>query len=66
MLFMKMDLAKDATYFFLGQSTYCSKLAAHCETIHRQVQVINLDPAAENFDYPIYAGQRFSFSFLTT
>ncbi|RUS80690.1 hypothetical protein EGW08_011556 [Elysia chlorotica] len=41
-----------------GKSTYCSKLAAHCETIKRQVQVINLDPAAENFDYPVYADVR--------
>ncbi|GFO43217.1 gpn-loop GTPase 3 [Plakobranchus ocellatus] len=41
-----------------GKSTYCSKLATHCETIKRQVQVINLDPAAENFDYPVFADVR--------
>lgn len=34
-----------------GKSTYCATMQAHCETIHRTVDVINLDPAAEYFEY---------------
>lgn len=29
----------------------------HCQTLNRSVQVVNLDPAAEHFDYPVMAGQ---------
>lgn len=36
-----------------GKSTYCSTISKHCETIGRVVQVVNLDPAAEHFDYPV-------------
>jgi GTPase SAR1 family protein len=36
-----------------GKSTYCSYLAQHCETIKRTVHVVNLDPAAEVFTYPV-------------
>eukprot|EP00053_Salpingoeca_punica_P006988 m.64794 g.64794 ORF g.64794 m.64794 type:complete len:272 (+) comp13949_c0_seq2:76-891(+) len=36
-----------------GKSTYCSALARHCEAAHRTVHIVNLDPAAEAFDYPI-------------
>ena len=25
----------------------------HCENIHRTVSVVNLDPAAEHFSYPV-------------
>ena len=28
----------------------------HCENVQRSVQVVNLDPAAEHFDYPVLAG----------
>ena len=28
----------------------------HCEALRRTVRVVNLDPAAEVFDYPILAG----------
>lgn len=28
----------------------------HAETLNRSVQVVNLDPAAEHFDYPVMAG----------
>ena len=28
----------------------------HCEAIGRVVQVVNLDPAAEHFDYPVSVG----------
>ena len=34
-----------------GKSTYCSNLARHCEDIRRQIHLVNLDPAAEYFDY---------------
>ncbi|XP_031399549.1 GPN-loop GTPase 3-like [Punica granatum] len=36
-----------------GKSTYCSSLYQHCQTIGRNIHIINLDPAAENFDYPV-------------
>ncbi|KMZ59365.1 GPN-loop GTPase-like protein [Zostera marina] len=36
-----------------GKSTYCSSLHQHCEAIGRRVDIINLDPAADNFDYPV-------------
>ncbi|KAK8694196.1 hypothetical protein V6N13_071752 [Hibiscus sabdariffa] len=36
-----------------GKSTYCSSLYRHCETLGRSIHIVNLDPAAENFDYPI-------------
>lgn len=38
------------------QSTYCSNLVRHCQDIKRTIHVINLDPAAEHFDYPVDAG----------
>ncbi|KAG1681400.1 GPN-loop GTPase 3 [Nymphon striatum] len=34
-----------------GKSTYCSTILAHTEAMNRPVKVINLDPAAEYFDY---------------
>ncbi|CAI9300913.1 unnamed protein product [Lactuca saligna] len=36
-----------------GKSTYCSSLFQHCETTGRTIHIVNLDPAAENFDYPV-------------
>jgi len=36
-----------------GKSTYCSSLYEHCETIGRTMHVVNLDPAAEIFNYPV-------------
>ncbi|KAL8549133.1 hypothetical protein ACS0TY_008116 [Phlomoides rotata] len=36
-----------------GKSTYCSSLNQHCETVGRSIHIVNLDPAAENFDYPV-------------
>lgn len=41
-----------------GKSTYCSTLIQHAEAINRSVQVVNLDPAAEHFDYPVMADIR--------
>ncbi|XP_041349052.1 GPN-loop GTPase 3-like [Gigantopelta aegis] len=41
-----------------GKSTFCSNIVKHCEVIGRSVQVVNLDPAAEHFDYPVYADIR--------
>ena len=43
---------------WLLQSTYCSAVVRHCETIKRTARVVNLDPAAENFDYPVELGER--------
>ncbi|KAF6153408.1 hypothetical protein GIB67_003598 [Kingdonia uniflora] len=36
-----------------GKSTYCSSLQKHCETVGRNIHIVNLDPAAERFDYPV-------------
>jgi len=36
-----------------GKSTYCSTIVRHCESMKRTVHVLNMDPAAEHFDYPI-------------
>ncbi|XP_070572172.1 GPN-loop GTPase 3-like [Ptychodera flava] len=41
-----------------GKSTYCSTVFQHCEAIQRSAHVINLDPAAEYFDYPALADIR--------
>jgi hypothetical protein len=41
-----------------GKSTYCSNIVKHCETLKRTVHVVNLDPAAEHFDYPVLADIR--------
>lgn len=40
------------------QSTYCSQLHTHCASIGRVVHVVNLDPAAERFSYPVAADVR--------
>lgn len=36
-----------------GKSTYCKHIFEHCENIQRTVSVVNLDPAAEHFSYPV-------------
>jgi len=36
-----------------GKSTYCARLAEHMQAIGRSVQVVNLDPAADNFNYDV-------------
>jgi len=41
-----------------GKSTYCANLVRHAEVLRRTIRVINLDPAAEHFDYPITADVR--------
>lgn len=41
-----------------GKSTYCSTMVQHSESLNRSVQVVNLDPAAELFDYPVMADIR--------
>ncbi|KAL8542554.1 hypothetical protein ACS0TY_003432 [Phlomoides rotata] len=35
------------------QSTYYSSLNQNCETVGQSIHIVNLDPAAENFDYPV-------------
>lgn len=32
-------------------------MVQHCEALHRSVQVVNLDPAAEHFTYSVMAGE---------
>lgn len=34
-----------------GKSTLCSALITHAQTLGRQVHMVNLDPAAENFEF---------------
>ncbi|GAA0154617.1 small GTPase [Lithospermum erythrorhizon] len=36
-----------------GKSTYCSSLYQHCQAVGRSINIVNLDPAAEHFDYPV-------------
>ncbi|TVU45395.1 hypothetical protein EJB05_04882 [Eragrostis curvula] len=36
-----------------GKSTYCSSLYDHCQTVGRSIHIVNLDPAAEHFNYPV-------------
>ncbi|XP_062173337.1 uncharacterized protein LOC133878811 [Alnus glutinosa] len=36
-----------------GKSTYCSSLYQHCEKMGRTIHIVNLDPAAESFNYPV-------------
>ncbi|KAJ2557243.1 hypothetical protein EV175_001462 [Coemansia sp. RSA 1933] len=35
-----------------GKSTYCQTIMQHCEATKRRVHLVNLDPAAERFEYP--------------
>lgn len=36
-----------------GKSTYCKYVYEHCKASRRRCHVVNLDPAAENFNYPV-------------
>ena len=36
-----------------GKSTYCELMRSHMETVQRRVHIVNLDPAAEHFKYPV-------------
>lgn len=36
-----------------GKSTYCSQLFEYCLSIKRILNIVNLDPAAESFNYPV-------------
>lgn len=36
-----------------GKSTYVDTIRTHCETAKRSVHCVNLDPAAEVFNYPV-------------
>lgn len=36
-----------------GKSTYCSMMVEHFSVLKRKCYVVNLDPAAEYFDYPV-------------
>ncbi|XP_055963160.1 GPN-loop GTPase 3-like [Sorex fumeus] len=39
-------------------STYCATMVQLCEALGRSVQVVNLDPAAEHFNYDVMADIR--------
>uniref|UniRef100_A0A914WR81 GPN-loop GTPase 3 n=1 Tax=Plectus sambesii TaxID=2011161 RepID=A0A914WR81_9BILA len=41
-----------------GKSTYCSTIVKHAEATHRLIHVVNLDPAAEVFNYNCAADVR--------
>lgn len=41
-----------------GKSTYCFNIHQHCASLGRTVHVINLDPAADEFRYPVTADVR--------
>ncbi|ORZ24370.1 GPN-loop GTPase 3 [Absidia repens] len=34
-----------------GKSTFCATMMTHCQTTKRRVHLVNLDPAAEHFEY---------------
>ena len=36
-----------------GKSTYCALLAEHLKVLKRECYIVNLDPAAEDFKYPV-------------
>ncbi|CAM9263982.1 unnamed protein product [Scytosiphon promiscuus] len=36
-----------------GKSTYCKVMQEHCQNARRTVHVVNLDPAAETFEYEV-------------
>lgn len=40
-----------------GKSTYCATIQKHCQTVGRSVFVVNLDPAAETFQYECAVGK---------
>ena len=40
------------------KSTYCETIFNHCEAMKRTVKIVNLDPAAEYFQYPVTADIR--------
>jgi len=35
----------------VAQSTFCRYIQQHCANTKRTVHIVNLDPAAENFEY---------------
>lgn len=41
-----------------GKSTYCGRLNEHMQAVHRRLHVVNLDPAAEQFNYDVRAHAR--------
>lgn len=41
-----------------GKSTFCEMLHTHAEALRRRIHVVNLDPAAESFSYPVAADIR--------
>ena len=36
-----------------GKSTFCETMKLHCDAANRVIHLVNLDPAAEDFKYPV-------------
>jgi predicted ABC-type ATPase len=34
-----------------GKSTFCTTIQSHCEAMKRSIHLVNLDPAADKFEY---------------
>lgn len=49
-----------------GKSTYCKVIQEHCQNTKRTVHVVNLDPAAEAFEYEVAFDIRGDGCFLRT
>ncbi|OEL13289.1 GPN-loop GTPase 3 [Dichanthelium oligosanthes] len=47
------SLMRGCRVVYAVQSTYCSSLYDHCQTVGRTIHIVNLDPAAEHFNYPV-------------
>ncbi len=45
-----------------GKSTYCQQMHEHGLCSRRNFRVVNLDPAAENFNYPVSVDVRYGIS----
>lgn len=49
--FAEHEIREIDTLFYSNKSTYCATMMTHCQTAGRKVHLVNLDPAAENFEY---------------
>lgn len=46
-----VELFNEWALIFLFKSTYCAEMQRHGQTNRRSIHIVNLDPAAEAFDY---------------
>jgi predicted AAA+ superfamily ATPase len=47
-----------------GKSTYCEQMHEHGLCTRRNIRIVNLDPAAENFNYPVSIDVRYAAKFF--